>query len=94
MEAKNLPSISAFSSVDTRLAVLVRQGGYAFFDLPFLIVISVEALLVILCNPCQIQLQLHLGPPDPILAQWGSVPILFPRYPSLLPLAVQFTLAL
>ena len=53
---------------------------YAFFNLPFLADIPVEALLVILCVPCQVQLQLRLGLPDPILTQLGSVPILFPGY--------------
>ncbi|KAK4829131.1 hypothetical protein QYF61_002210 [Mycteria americana] len=43
-----------------------------------------EALLIVLCIPCQVQLQLCLGLPDPIPTQPGSIPILFPGYLSLL----------
>ena len=60
-------------------------GGYAFFDLPFLADTAVEALLIILCIPCQVRLQPHLGLSDPIATQPGSTPILFPGYLSLLP---------
>ncbi|KAK4811032.1 hypothetical protein QYF61_015736 [Mycteria americana] len=71
-EAKKLLSTSAFSSsVVTSLPVVFISG---------------EALLVILCIPCQVQLQLRLGLPDPIPTQPGSIPILFPAYLSLLPL--------
>ncbi|KAK4827421.1 hypothetical protein QYF61_017859 [Mycteria americana] len=74
--------------------ILVHQWRYAFFNFPFLVDIPVEALLVILCIPCQVQLQLCLGLPNPIPTQAGSIPILFPGYLSLLPLPVQFPLAL
>jgi len=96
-EAKKLLSTSAFSSsVDRRLPFLLIRGvgGYALFNLPFLADIPVEALLVILSIPCKVQLQLCLGPPDTIPTQPGTIPILFPRYLSLLPLPVQFPLAL
>ncbi|KAK4818692.1 hypothetical protein QYF61_017913, partial [Mycteria americana] len=79
-EAKKLSSTSAFSSsVDAR-------SPFSF--------ISGEALLVILCIPCHVQLQLRPGLPDPVPTQAGSIPILFPVYLSLLPLPVQFLLAL
>ncbi|KAK4806893.1 hypothetical protein QYF61_012614 [Mycteria americana] len=94
-EAKKLLSTSAFSlSVVTSLPVLLVRGGYAFFDLPFLADLPIEPLIIILCVPCQVQLQLRLGLPDPIPTQPGSVPILFPGYLSLLPLPVRFLLAL
>ena len=42
------------------VTIHVHQGAYAFFNLPFLVDILVEALLVILCIPCQIQLILNM----------------------------------
>ncbi|KAK4828813.1 hypothetical protein QYF61_000870 [Mycteria americana] len=71
-EAKKLLSTSAFSSsvVNSFPVLLIKE----------------EALLIILCIPCQVQLQPHLGLPDPIPTQAGSVPVLFPGYLSLLPL--------
>jgi len=42
------------------------SGGYAFFNLLFLVDIPVESHLVIISIPCQVQLQPHLGTPDPI----------------------------
>jgi len=69
-------------------------GGYTFFDLCFLADMSLEALLFILCIPCQVQLLLCLGLPDAIPSQPGSIPILFPGYLSLLPLPLHFLLAL
>jgi len=48
-----------------------------------------EVHVVILRIPRQVQLQLCLGPPDLIPTQLGSIPILFVRYLSLLPLPVQ-----
>jgi len=93
-EVKVSLNTSAFSSpvVTSLLVLLIR--GYAFFDFPFLDDIPVEVLLVILCIPCQVQLQLRLGPPDPIPTQLSSIPVLFPAYLSLLPVPVQFPLAL
>ncbi|KAK4806259.1 LOW QUALITY PROTEIN: hypothetical protein QYF61_013403 [Mycteria americana] len=67
---------------DPTLCESCSSGGYTFFDLPFLVDIPVEALLVILCVPCQVQLQPPLGLPDPIPTQAGSVPILFPGLDS------------
>ena len=53
---KKLLSTSAFSlSVETRSPFLFI-GGNAFFNLPFLADVPVEALLNILCIPCQVQL--------------------------------------
>jgi len=93
-EAKMLQSISAFSmSIVTSLPVLFIEG-YTFFDLPFLVDMPVEALIIILCVPCHVQLQLCLDLPDVILTQSGIIPMLFPRYLSLLPLLVQFLLGL
>lgn len=63
---------------------------YIFFSLPFLVNVSVEALLIILHTPCQIQLQLCTSSPEPIPAHLGSVPIFFPGYMSLGPLPVHF----
>jgi len=57
-------------------------------------VLPVEALLTILCIPCQVWLLPCLDLPDPISALLGSVPKLFPGYLSLLPLPVHFLLAL
>ena len=90
-------STSAFSSfVATSLPVVFIEGGegYAFLNLPFLVDIPVEALLVMLNIPCQVQLQLCLGPPDLVSTQPGRFPILFLGYLSLLPLPVQFLLVL
>jgi len=90
-----LLSISAFSlSIVTSLPVLIIEGWYAFFDLCFLADLTVEALLIILCVPCQVQIQLCLGLPDAIATKPGSVPMLFPEYLSLLSLLVQFPLDL
>ncbi|KFR14036.1 Thrombospondin type-1 domain-containing protein 7B, partial [Opisthocomus hoazin] len=50
----------------------LKEGGYAFFDQPFLAEIPVEALLIILGIPCQVQLHLCLGLPDPIPMQPAS----------------------
>ena len=78
-----------------QFASLAHKGGCTFFDLPFLVDIPVEDLLVILCIPRQVQLQLHLGLTDPIiLRQPGSVHIFFAGYLSLLLLHVHFLLAL
>ncbi|KAK4816375.1 hypothetical protein QYF61_016279 [Mycteria americana] len=93
-EAKKLLSTSAFSSSNVTSLPVVFIRGYAFFDLPFLTDIPVEAL-IILCIPGQVQLQLCIGLPDPIPTLPGSVPILFPGYLSLLPLpGPDFTLYL
>lgn len=56
---------------------------HTFFDLPFLADVPVEAL--ILCIPCPVKLQQHLGPPDHIPTQ-TAIPRPFPKYLSLLPL--------
>ena len=81
------------------VAILVHRGdggrgdrhdtNYAFFNLPFLADMPTEVHVVILRIPRQVQLQLCLGPPDLIPTQLGSIPILFVRYLSLLPLPVQ-----
>ncbi|KAK4828558.1 hypothetical protein QYF61_027527 [Mycteria americana] len=63
LKQKSLSTSAFSSSVDTRSPFLFIRG---------------EALLVILCIPSQVQLQLHLGLPDPVPTQPGSVPILFP----------------
>jgi len=65
-----LPCCNLFSS-------LACHRAYSFFDLPILADIPVEALLLILCILCDVQLQLLVGLPDPISVQLGSVPILF-----------------
>ena len=65
------------------------SGEYAVFNLPFVVDIPVETLLVIFRIPWQVQLQLCLGLPDSIPTQPGSYPILFPGNQSLLPLPVQ-----
>ncbi|KAK4832075.1 hypothetical protein QYF61_020631, partial [Mycteria americana] len=80
------PPVPVLLSIHLRVCQSCSWGGYAFFDLPFLADIPVEALLIIPCIPCQVQLQLRLGLPDPIPTQPGSIPVLFPGYLSLLPL--------
>ena len=67
-EAKKLLSTSAFSSSTVTGFPVVFNGGVHFFDLPFLADLPVEALIVILCIPCQVQLQLRRGLPDIIPA--------------------------
>mgnify|MGYP001858504497 CR=1 FL=1 len=54
----------------------------------------VEAFLVLLCTPCQVQFHLGLDFPDAVPTQPSSIPILLPGYLSLLPLPVHFLLAL
>lgn len=44
-----------------------------------------EALPLLLCVLCQVQLYPHLGLPNPILSQLSNVPMLFPGYLFLLP---------
>ena len=84
--AFSLPIISSFPVLFIELIQV--------FDLPFHADVPVEALFLILCILCQVQLQLHLGLPDPIPTQPSSVPLLVPGYLSLLPLPVHFLLAL
>lgn len=66
---------------------------YACFDLLFLSNLPVEILIVI-CIPCQVQLNLLLGLPCSIPIQPDIVPILFPGYLSLLLPPVQLLIAL
>jgi len=73
-------------------AVFIIGTGEAFFDLSFLADVSAEAL-IILSIPCQVQLQVCLGLPDPTPAKPGSIPMLLLRYLSLLPLPVHLLLA-
>lgn len=80
-------------SVVTSLPVFLIKVVH-FFTLPLLAEISVEALLIILCIPCQIQLQSRLVIPDPILTQLHNVSILFLGYLFLLSLPVHFLLVL
>ena len=95
MRLKVLQYLSLLFICCYELAIAAHRGRreYAFFNLPFLADMPVEAL-VILGIPCQVQLQLHFSPPDLIPTQLGSFPVLFPRYLSLLSLPVQFPLAL
>lgn len=60
------------------------MGVYTFFHLPFLANIPVDVVLVILCIPCQVQLQLCRGLPRPIPSQLDCIPLLFLGYLSLL----------
>lgn len=58
------------------------MGVYTFFDLPFLVNIAVDVVCVMLCIPCQVQIQLHHGFPHPIPSQLGCIPLLFLGYLS------------
>lgn len=75
------------------ILVLLNGEGTPYLTL-FLVAVPREALLILLCAPCQAQFQLGLGFPDPILTQPSSIPIFLPTYLSLLPLLVHFLLAL
>ena len=65
-------------------ASLAHQVGYAFFDLPFLADIPVEALLTMPCIPCQVQLLLCLGLLIPSLHNWAVS--LYSSQPAKVPL--------
>lgn len=58
------------------------MGVYTTFDLPFLVYIPMDIVLVILCIPCQTQLQLCHGLPHPIPSKLDCVPLLFLGYLS------------
>lgn len=64
------------------------------YDSTFLVYTSIEAFLVLLFTPCQVQFQLCLDLSDPMPTQPSSISILLPGYLSLLPLPVHFLLAL
>jgi len=83
----------AFLSVVMRSPFFFIRGN-AFFNLSFLADVPLEALLVVLCIPCQVQLQPRLGPPDSLPTQLGSIPILMTEYLSLVPVSVRFPLSL
>ena len=74
-----------------------RVGGEAhlvFLDFSFPVDVPLEALLFLLYTSCQVQFQLGLGLPGLIPTQHRSIPMLCPRYLTLLPLSVHFLLAL
>lgn len=89
-------STSAFSSVVPSLTALslgVRHGWvYNFFDL-FLSNLPVEILLVI-CIPSEVQLQLFLGLPRSIPTQPNITLTLFAGHLSLLPPPIHSLIAL
>jgi len=80
-EAKKFLSTSAFSlSVVSSPPVLLsgrRIPSQAFL---FLVDTPAEAVLVLLCAPCQVQFQLGLGLPDPSPTQPSSIPIVLPVF--------------
>jgi len=56
IEAKKLSTSAFLLFVDSKLLYLFSGERYILFNLPFLVDGPVEALLVILCIPCQIRL--------------------------------------
>jgi len=64
---------------------------YAFLDFPFLVDVPVEAFLILLCTPHQVQFQLGLGLTDPTPTKPSSI---VSGYLSLLSLPVHFLLTL
>lgn len=83
--SKKLLSTWAFSSILLLVLQLCSWGGCILFNLSVLDDTPVETLLI-LCVPCKLHLQPHIGLPDPIPTELGSMHILLPGH--MLPLPV------
>jgi len=60
--------------------LLSTSGEYAFLDFHFVVEVPVEAFLVLLCVPGQVQVQQALGLPDSNITRPSSISMLIPAF--------------